>query len=419
MHSALSTDVLRAGAAAALLLLTDSGSGRAEPAGLPEVLTLEEAARLLRVPPADLAATAEHGEVPARRIGTAWRFRRAALLDWLGGVTDSGEADAPPDANRSRPTADGPPPAMPAERLAATAGRGGGPTEPASAAEGAASRSAELPAAPETPIGESPDQATAQEVALRDISVLLGTGEVTLELGAFYTDRRETVTVPTSPFSDVQGELKNREFTTSLGARYGLLPGTQLSLSLPVSYQRAKLSAAGEQNTIRTRWETGDLRLGARQRVVSEGFNVPEVILGVTGGVPTNDAAYSVGGTISVAKSVDPAVLFAQAGYLHNFDHNSDDPSLLRASNVVDVSLGYAFALNDTLSLTTAVSGVFTDEAKFDNAKLEQDEQFNLQLALTSLLDEHLSIEPSVTFGLNDPGSLFIFGLRVPYSFRP
>jgi len=50
----------------------------------PEVLTLSEAAALIRVVEADLEAEAERGDVPARRIGGQWRFLRAALLDWLG-----------------------------------------------------------------------------------------------------------------------------------------------------------------------------------------------------------------------------------------------------------------------------------------------------------------------------------------------
>ncbi len=49
----------------------------------PEVLTLAEAAALLRVPEAALRAAAEHGDVPARWIGSRWRFSRAALLRWL------------------------------------------------------------------------------------------------------------------------------------------------------------------------------------------------------------------------------------------------------------------------------------------------------------------------------------------------
>lgn len=53
------------------------------PAPAPEVLTLEEAAELLRVDPDALRAWAEAGDVPGRRLGDEWRFRRDALLDWL------------------------------------------------------------------------------------------------------------------------------------------------------------------------------------------------------------------------------------------------------------------------------------------------------------------------------------------------
>lgn len=48
-----------------------------------EVLTLEEAAALLRVDDAALLAAAEQADVPARLIGRQWRFSRTALLGWL------------------------------------------------------------------------------------------------------------------------------------------------------------------------------------------------------------------------------------------------------------------------------------------------------------------------------------------------
>jgi hypothetical protein len=50
-----------------------------------EVLTLTEAAKLLRVTPEALSCELERGTVPGRRINGDWRFRRTALLDWLGG----------------------------------------------------------------------------------------------------------------------------------------------------------------------------------------------------------------------------------------------------------------------------------------------------------------------------------------------
>jgi excisionase family DNA binding protein len=51
----------------------------------PEVLTIDQVAELLETDAETIAAMAEKGELPGRRIGDQWRFRRAAVLDWLGG----------------------------------------------------------------------------------------------------------------------------------------------------------------------------------------------------------------------------------------------------------------------------------------------------------------------------------------------
>jgi hypothetical protein len=51
---------------------------------IPQVLTLAEAAALLRVEPSALERAALGGEVPGRQIAGAWRFSKAALIAWLG-----------------------------------------------------------------------------------------------------------------------------------------------------------------------------------------------------------------------------------------------------------------------------------------------------------------------------------------------
>ena len=81
------------------------------------------------------------------------------------------------------------------------------------------------------------------------------------------------------------------------------------------------------------------------------------------------------------------------------------------------MSMGYALALNDTLTLSTSVSGVFSGATRFDNAALRQQDSFSLAFGLTSWLAKGLYIEPSVSFGLNGPGDSFAFGVTVPYSF--
>jgi excisionase family DNA binding protein len=59
--------------------------GRAEftPAEAQEVLTVEQAAELLQVEPDAVAALADAGELPGRKIGEEWRFLRSAVLGWL------------------------------------------------------------------------------------------------------------------------------------------------------------------------------------------------------------------------------------------------------------------------------------------------------------------------------------------------
>jgi excisionase family DNA binding protein len=63
-----------------------------------EVLNAEEAAELLDVSVWTIREAAHRGELPARKIGRAWRFSRQALLDHLvGGVQRAPQAgtDAP------------------------------------------------------------------------------------------------------------------------------------------------------------------------------------------------------------------------------------------------------------------------------------------------------------------------------------
>jgi excisionase family DNA binding protein len=70
-------------------LVIDLGSdapvvGHAEFRSSPlEVLDAAQAAELLAVEEPAIVQLAESGELPGRKIGDAWRFSRAALLEWL------------------------------------------------------------------------------------------------------------------------------------------------------------------------------------------------------------------------------------------------------------------------------------------------------------------------------------------------
>jgi excisionase family DNA binding protein len=56
------------------------------PAEALDVLTLAEAAELLRIDEQTVAKAAEGGELPGRKLGGEWRFARSAVLRWLAGA---------------------------------------------------------------------------------------------------------------------------------------------------------------------------------------------------------------------------------------------------------------------------------------------------------------------------------------------
>lgn len=59
------------------------GAHAFRPAEPSPVLTVEEAAELLRVEPAVVLELAAAGQLPARQVGGEWRFAREAVLAWL------------------------------------------------------------------------------------------------------------------------------------------------------------------------------------------------------------------------------------------------------------------------------------------------------------------------------------------------
>ncbi|MGH8008789.1 MAG: transporter, partial [Candidatus Binatia bacterium] len=239
------------------------------------------------------------------------------------------------------------------------------------------------------------------------------------------------LTPPTPAFAQVEQD----SFASIYTLRYGLINDLQLFTSIPLFYQTNTVDIGGSGNGIsgqrrsRTRTEWGNVSVGLRYALIKEGVGYPDVIPTIVGQIPTGRNSGSIGGGVALVKSLDPAVLFANFNYRHAFiDDSSVDLSRLlpEAEDTFDVTFGYAFALNDTLTLNTAVAGFFTQRTKFDSTLasgqevrgiLSSQERLSLQLGLTSLLTENLYIEPSVSFGLTGTGSNAAFGVNIPYTF--
>ena len=357
----------------------------------PEVLTLDEAARFMQLDVGELERLARRQEVPARRVGNQWRFNRTALLAWLNGDWTLIPSAIPPSA---------------VEQITDT---GTAPVE----SEAPAPSGAETP---ETPIGEAPEERTAEEVFLRGQRVLLAPGEVTLDLGLFYAELGNQQVVLVNG-GVVLATVEQKTFTTFLLGRVSLFEETELFAGTAYSSTKSSVVLGSEKLGGSSESGFGDVRLGVRRTVLHEGVGRPDVILTVDGRIPTEDGSYALGVGVALVKSFDPVVLFGSANYLHRFSRDFADVTRLQPEDRLDVTLGYAYALNDTLTLSSAISGLFTFETEFDNATLRAEKLFSLQFGLTSRLAKGLYIEPTISFGLNGPGRGFAFGVIVPYTF--
>jgi excisionase family DNA binding protein len=394
-------------------------ASNAAPSESPDVLTLSEAAELLRIDAPELEQIALRNEVPARRIGSSFRFNREALLAWVNGDWGRIATIEPPDAAVRREAL------ASAQQMSATPGISLTPQELGQTkgagmvvAQAAPAPSASAPpaASAEMPIGEAPTEQTAEDVFLRGQKVLLGRGEVAVDIGQFYS-RGDNTQLAAVGNAVGLATVRQTAFTTLFSARVGIFNETEAFLSTIFRSQNSDVLIGNDKVAEDHLTEFGDVRLGVRHTFLTEGPGRPNVIATIFGHVPTGHSCYAAGGGLSLVKSFDPVVLFATANYRHTFSRDFADVTRLEPEERFDVTLGYALALNDTLTISTSVSALFSGETTFINATLLRQDVYSLQLGLTSWLARGLYIEPTVSFGLSGPGNSVAFGVTLPYTF--
>jgi excisionase family DNA binding protein len=395
-----------------LIAPIDEAAARTPPSSAPDVLTLNEAARLLRIGPEELKGMAAQNKIPARRIGSRWRFNRDALMAWLNGDWTLIITARPPPVTR-RTSSRKPEPAPPVPDLSLNAQDMARIT--AAGTNIAQAKSDQNPEGGknEKPIGEAPEERTAEDVFLRGQKVLLAPGDVTMDFGQFYSRSDDTTVSSGGNLATLEQET----FTTLLLARVGVLDETELFASTTFRDQNSDVFVGGTRTFESDRTEFGDIRVGLRRTLLHEAEGRPNIIATMDGRIPTGHTSYAAGGGLAFVKSIDPVVLFANANYRRTFSREFGNISLLEPENRIDMSMGYALALNDTLTISTSVSGVYTDTTDFDNATLRSQESYSLGFGLTSWLAKGLYVEPSVSFGLSGPGNSVAFGVTVPYKF--
>jgi excisionase family DNA binding protein len=370
----------------------------------PDVLDLNEAAALLRVTPEIVRGLAESHRIPTRRVGEEWRFWRSALLEWL-----KGDDPAAPVAAALR----GAEPLGQRELADVTARGLTPPTTQAQAAQPAS----QAPAATPT-VGERPSTPTSEEVALRDQRVLLPKGAATLDFGASYGRTEHSL------FPVVRTEDKAVSMNATL--RYSLIDDLQLTARVPTTWRRTTtFSDATVSGTTSARTAitpggfTGDASISLLGVASHEGVGRPTIVWTVNGVLPTGGSDRGLGGGLVFSKSYDPAVLFAGLTYVYGFHTGNQDVISSLARHNFGAQVGYAYAINDTLALTTSFGGTYRDTRSIDGTSIPAArENYALQLGTTWLLSKDLFMEPSVAIGIGSDNPGLTLSLNFSRAFR-
>ncbi len=396
----------------ALTVTTDAASQKTPPRCEPAVLNLIEAADLLRIDTAELERLAEEQKLPARRVGSSWRFNCAALMAWLNGDWELiTAAVAPRAAGLSTVVAREAGAPLTTVEMARVTASG------TAIARGTTAPSATPPSdRQDKPIGEAPKGRTAEDVFLRGQRVLLGRGGVVVDIGQFYS-RSDNVELASVRGLPGLVTIEQETSTTLLQGRLGILNETELFAGTTYHSQDSDVFLGSTHLASSRRTEFGDVSVGIRRTFLKEGVHRPNIIATLDARLPTGHDSYAAGGGLVLVKSVDPVVLFSSVHYSHTFDRNSARVTRLEPEARVNVSVGYGLALNDTLAISTIFSGLFSGDTTSDNATFRQPALFSGRFGLTSRLTQHLYIEPSVSFALNGPRGSFAMGVTLPYAF--
>jgi hypothetical protein len=206
-------------------------------------------------------------------------------------------------------------------------------------------------------------------------------------------------------------DVASDTFTYTFAVRKGITRDLSASIEVPMvqrwtTYQKggaggsaAAVAEAGVGGDV----AIGDVTAGARYRLFPETTARPEIALNASVGMPTGQAPYGIPWTVlerdnddfirfavptkqptgqgvwsinfgaSMLKTLDPAILFANASVTHTFKKHFSDldnspdtvsPGKVDLGNALNYGIGVAFALNERMSLSMSFSERLNSSAR-------------------------------------------------------
>ncbi|HEL4243134.1 transporter [Stenotrophomonas maltophilia] len=262
--------------------------------------------------------------------------------------------------------------------------------------------------------------------------------------------------------------VESDSLTYNLAARWGVSPNLTLNLDVPYLARRTvyQKGGAGGAAAAIAQEETngnglGDIGLSANYRLFGERGWRPETVLtaGVTAPTgrapygldwkvierddddyirfavpreqPTGNGVWQANVGLSMVKTADPAILFANLGYVHSFprgfsdiDSNPDtvNPGDVKLGGSVYFGAGVAFAFNERTSLSLSFSDRISARAstRFQGGKWmkvigSDANAASLNLGVTYALNQHTTLVTLLGIGLTPDAPDFTLAFKIPY----
>ncbi|SDI91592.1 transporter [Billgrantia gudaonensis] len=260
--------------------------------------------------------------------------------------------------------------------------------------------------------------------------------------------------------------VESHTTTFDLSTRYGVTDRLELELVIPYVYRSSRYETMGDEggpglieDTV-SQGDLGDISAGLYYRLLPETESRPDIVwsfsvraptgkhpydirtttiddeeggvenLTVPNDLPTGNGVWGVSTGLSLLKTVDPAIIFANLGYTYNIEESFDDissgddqvPGKVDLGDSVRFGFGTAFALNErfSLSMSFTYQHAFETQITQDGGSAEDiigssANSASVNFGATYGLTDSTSIVTSVGVGLTDDAPDFTLDFRMPF----
>lgn len=264
--------------------------------------------------------------------------------------------------------------------------------------------------------------------------------------------------------------VESDSLTYDLAMRYGVSPRLTLNVDVPYLGRKTvyqKGGAGGAATAIAEEQTTGsgigDVNLTANYKLFSETGAVPDTVLTLGVTAPTGRAPYGIDWKVierdddqyirfavperqptgngvwqanigtSLVKTMDPAIVFANLGYIHSFarsfsdidtDPQTRNPGRVRLGDSYYFGAGVAFAFNERTSLSLSFSDKLSAKSSLRNKDTPWTKVIGsdanaatFNMGVTYALNQHTTMVTLLGVGLTPDAPDYTLTFKIPYMF--